>query len=167
MSSSLRTMGVVFTILSSIVGTSLTLTPTSSLGNGNTNSGGTTLRRRTRLPPNSQDPDYVHSTSSGGHVGVRGEDGAVIFITKLPADGLSTSLELRAQYFAIVEEDGWVDDAIIDGTMNTTSTVTPLKKKEVAYQEYRVPGDERRGPYAREVTVKVWGAGGGGCDGGE
>ncbi len=166
MSSSLGTVGVVISILSILVGTTLTLTPTSSLGN--TNSGGTTSRRRTRLPPNSHDPDYVHSTSSGGHVGESGEDGAVIFIAKVPAEGLSTSLELRAQYFARVEEDGWLDDVISDGTMNnTTATVTALKKKEVAYQEYKVPGNERRGPYTREVTVKVWGAGGGGCDGGE
>lgn len=145
--------------------------------------------RRTRLPPNSQDPDYIHPTSTGGHVGKSGQDGAVTFITKLlsPAEGRAVPLELRAHYFAQVEEDALVlvgEDEVqqqeekgvlangtttfaINGTSTSTTTTTTLKKKEVVYQEYRVPGDERHGPYAREVTVKIWGAGGGGCDGGE
>ena len=33
-------------------------------------------------------------------------------------------------------------------------------------QTYAVPGNSRRHPYEQRVDVKLWGAGGGGCDGG-
>lgn len=160
MPSSLQRIDVVIAILTItiiVVGTS-----SSSLGSTGGISDGISLKR-TRLPPNSQDPDYIHATSSGGHVGRSGEDGAVVFIAKLPAIGMSTtSLELRAQYFARVEEDAAFEkDVVLD------ASATILKKRGVAYQQYIVPGDGRRGPYDRDVTVKVWGAGGGGCDGGE
>lgn len=161
MPSSFQRIDVVIALLTIIVvGTS-----SSSLGSSATGSISDGISvRRTRLPPNSQDPDYIHATSSGGHVGRSGEDGAVVFIAKLPAVGMSTtSLELRAQYFARVEEEE--DEFVKDVVLNASATI--LKKKEVAYQQYIVPGDGRRGPYDREVTVKVWGAGGGGCDGGE
>ena len=39
--------------------------------------------------------------------------------------------------------------------------------KENVMQQYVVPGDGERRPYEQEVRVKVWGAGGGGCDGGK
>jgi len=38
--------------------------------------------------------------------------------------------------------------------------------KENIVQKYVVPGDKRRRPYEQEVRIKVWGGGGGGCDGG-
>ena len=34
-------------------------------------------------------------------------------------------------------------------------------------QEYIVPGNKYSNPYEQIVKVKVWGAGGGGCDGGK
>jgi len=199
-------VGVVLAILSILVveTSSVTLSSSSSFGISRSGGGGSLsvskgdIRRRissgilqrdrrTRLPPNSHDPDYIHPTSTGGHVGKSGQDGAVIFITKLPAEGMAVPLELRAHYFARVEEDALVlvgeeevqqeekggitnvTTSAMNGTSTSTSptTITTLKKKEVVYQEYRVPGDERHGPYFREVTMKVWGAGGGGCDGGE
>lgn len=128
-------------------------------------------RRGTRLPPNADDPDYIHSTSSGGQVGRSGNDGAVVVIAKLPAVGMSIPLELRAHYFAreedVVIEKGEDVEISVVASSNLTSTTTTNKKKVMAYQEYIVPGNGRRGPYVREVTVKVWGAGGGGCNGGE
>ena len=166
MASSLGVVGAILAILSiPITGSSLGGTNGSSgFGIG---IGGIATLRRTRLPPNSQDPDYIHTTSSGGYIGKSGGDGAITFICKLPAVGMSDALELRAQYFARLEDKLLEDDDLVVGASSDGTTTTMMKKREVAYQQYRVPGDERRGPYFREVTVKVWGAGGGGCDGGK
>ena len=100
-----------------------------------------------RTPPNAVDPAYVHPTARGGRAQTPGNDGAVVLVAKVhaathptPFETLSVPpLELRAQYYA-AEENA---------------------------QRYVVPGDGRRTPYEQEVQVKVWGAGGGGCDGGE
>ena len=120
-------LGVVLAILSILLVETSSVSPPSSSSFGISRSGGggslsvskgdirkrsssgiLQRDRRTRLPPNSHDPDYIHPTSTGGHVGKSGQDGAVIFITKLPAEGMAVPLELRAHYFARVEEDALV-----------------------------------------------------------
>ena len=102
-----------------------------------------------RTPPNTADPDYFHPSSSGGIAQRPGHDGTVLFVARVhhasssPPTRFETvdvpPLELRAQYFL----------------------------EENVVQEYVVPGDGRRRPYDQEVRVKIWGGGGGGCDGGE
>lgn len=100
-----------------------------------------------QTPPNTNSPDYFYPTATGGHAQQNGNDGAAIFVAHVHTYTPSTEfesvtvppMELRAQYFL----------------------------QENIVQEYIVPGDGRRKPYEQEVTIKIWGGGGGGCDGGE
>lgn len=103
-------------------------------------------QERRRTPPNTADPDYFHPTSRGGRSHHPGNDGSVVFVAHVHIATHPTRfetidvppLELRARYFA----------------------------KNNVVQTYVVPGDKYRRPYGQEVRVKIWGGGGGGCDGG-
>ena len=102
-----------------------------------------------RTPPNTVDPDYFHPTSTGGTPGQSGHDGAVVFVAKV-----HTSSSTNPTHFEIID------------VPPLELSATYLLKENVA-QEYVVPGDGRQRPYGQVVKVKLWGGGGGGCDGGK
>ena len=92
-----------------------------------------------QIPPNTQGPDYFHPSAVGGNAYKQGKDGAAVIVSKLFSKSMDEPLELRANFF-------FVNNVL---------------------QEYEIPGDRFSEPYDQVVTIKVWGAGGGGCGGGE
>lgn len=99
-----------------------------------------------KTPPNTADPDHFRPTAAGGSAQRSGSDGAVVFVAHVHAANPTQfetvdvpPMELRAQYFV----------------------------RENVVQTYVVPGYAYGRPYMQEVRAKVWGAGGGGCNGGE
>ena len=122
------------------------------------------LQSQHQTPPNIIDPDYPHPISRGGDVHSSGNDGAVIFVAYVHTTAAAQSSSSIARSNTVSRT----------GSNNKEATVTPpieLRSQyflqENAIQEYIVPGNPKAKPYEQDVTIKVWGAGGGGCDGGE
>ena len=98
------------------------------------------IQQNRRWPPNTNDPDYFHGTGMGGPPQEAGQDGALIIIAQLQQNHHHNQQPqlLHANYFF----------------------------KDNVEQDYIVPGNRNASPYEQVVLVKVWGGGGGGCNGG-
>ena len=103
----------------------------------------------TTIPANTNDPHYFHPAGMGGEINRPGEHGMAIFLAKLnePPSAVRT-----------IEDDAIVLESVY------------FYREEEKIQEYIVPGfgdSVKRAPYGtREVKIKLYGAGGGGCGGG-